>query len=502
MVQKTLLVIGAGLAGLSAGCYAQMNGYKSHIFEHHTVAGGVAAAWKRKSYLIDGGIHFLMDAQPGQPLPELYRELGVDGIGIVPLPGYGRVTDEATGNSIEITSDLDRTARELKAISSRDAGAIDHLIAGARAMKGLDMGAMSFSAPPELSGRLGTLKLFWQMRGLLRYFVGKSSLSVAEYIKKAPIHDPWLRYILENLFLPDVPVYFVMMILGLLAGGQMGLLDGGCRDFVGRLLKRYQDLGGQVAFNATVDEILVEHNRAVGVRLADGSKHRADVVVSAADGYSTIFKLLRGRYVNKEIENRYRNWRLTSPSVTCSYGVAQEFKSEPWLQLIKLKEPFSVGPRMVSGFAVRIFNYSAKFAPKGRSVIQALFDTEWDWWNTLQRDKPRYEAERKRVAAECLQRLETHYPGIRKRVEVTDVATPYTYWRYTLNWQGSPMGWLPVPEVLTKLIRRTLPGLDNFYMAGQWVTPGGSVPGCLYTGRHVVQILCRRAKLPFVTKMP
>ena len=76
MPVESLIIIGAGLAGLSAGCYARMNGYRSHIFEHHSKPGGVAAAWKRKGFLIDGGIHFLMGHRPGQPTYELYRELG------------------------------------------------------------------------------------------------------------------------------------------------------------------------------------------------------------------------------------------------------------------------------------------------------------------------------------------------------------------------------------------------------------------------------------------
>ncbi len=47
--------------------YARMNAYRSQILEHHTTLGGVAACWKRRGYLIDGGIHFLMSHKPGQP---------------------------------------------------------------------------------------------------------------------------------------------------------------------------------------------------------------------------------------------------------------------------------------------------------------------------------------------------------------------------------------------------------------------------------------------------
>jgi len=76
MANKSIIIIGAGLAGLSAGCYAQMNGYHAHIYENHDKPGGVAAWWERQGYLIDGGIHFLMGAKPGQPTHNMYRELG------------------------------------------------------------------------------------------------------------------------------------------------------------------------------------------------------------------------------------------------------------------------------------------------------------------------------------------------------------------------------------------------------------------------------------------
>jgi len=86
-------------------------------------------------------------------------------------------------------------------------------------------------------------------------------------------------------------------------------------------------------------------------------------------------------------------------------------------------------------------------------------------------------------------------------VEVTDVATPYTTWRYTLNHKGAYMGWLPTPKSIMTFVPRTLPGLADFYMAGQWVMPGGGVPPCLYSGRHVVQLLCHKDRKQFVTSV-
>jgi phytoene desaturase len=501
MAEKSMIIIGAGLAGLSTGCYAQMNGYRSHIFEHHTVPGGVAACWKRKSYLIDGGIHFLMSHKPGQPIYGLYRELGTAQANrFLDLTTYGRFIDEASGRSVEITQDLDHLAHDLKAFSPADSRAIEELIAGVRAMQGADMAEMGMSKPPELMSLLDQLEAMWGMRRVFKYLIGKYARSVADYARD--IHDPWLRLVIENLFLPEVPVWFIFMLLGLLADGQIGLLEGGSLNFVLPIEKRYKDLGGQVTYKATVEEVLVEDDRAVGVRLADGSQYRADIVVSAADGYSTIFRMLGGRYVDEKIQNRYENWKLIRPMVMVSFGVAREFTGEPWLSIIKLERPFTVGNRVIDGLVLRLFNYSPRFAPPGKTVVQAAFETEWDFWNELQKDRLRYDAEKEQVAAEVLARLEAHYPGISSQVEMTDVATPHTIWRYTLNHRGAYMGWLPTPEVILTSVPRTLPGLANFYMAGQWVLPGGGVPPCLYSGRHVVQILCHRDGKPFSTSVP
>jgi phytoene dehydrogenase-like protein len=39
-----IIIIGAGIAGLAAGCYAQMNGYQTSIFEMHSLPGGLCTA--------------------------------------------------------------------------------------------------------------------------------------------------------------------------------------------------------------------------------------------------------------------------------------------------------------------------------------------------------------------------------------------------------------------------------------------------------------------------
>lgn len=490
MAEKSILIIGAGIAGLSAGCYGRMNGYRTLIVEHHSEPGGVATAWPINGYLIDGGIHYLMGHKPGQACYEIYRQLGIFNHRRYPdLETFVRFTDEITGRQISFTYDLDQLERDLKKLAPADGKIIDGFIAGAQAMRRADLFGL-MQTPPELMGMFGPLKQLWGMRRVLRYFGPEFNQPMEQYARA--VQSTELRRILENLFLPEVPVWFVLLILGLLANKQMGLLHGSCADFVASMAERYASLGGEVKYSSTVKEILVENHRAVGVRLADGSELRADVVIGAGDSRSTIFDLLGGRYVDKKIRERFENWKLLPPVVTLSFGVTREFPGEPPLNFIFLKIPMVIGSVTIPGFPVRLFNYGTKFSPPGKTVVQALVHTDWDYWNDLQKDHPRYAAEKKRVAADVLLRLEIQYPGITSQVEVADIATPLTTWRYTLNHRGAFMGWLPTPKTMRARVKKTLPGLDNFFMAGQWVMPGGGVPPSIYSGRQVIQILCMR----------
>ncbi len=410
---------------------------------------------------------------------------------LVDMAEYGRFADEVTGKSVLLTTDLAQCAGALKGLSPADARSIDDLIAGARAFAAAGAFNIGMGEPPELAGRFDTVRQVWGMRKVLKFFTGKYGRTAAEFA--ADLHDPTLRYLVENLFLPEAPLWFLFMVLGLLASGDMGLLTGGCEGFVRPIERRYLDLGGEITYGATVEKILAADGKAVGVRLTNGAEHRADAVISAADGYSTVFGMLDGRYADDALRARYRDWKLIKPWVTISLGVAREFPGEAHFTTYRLAEPFAVGPQQVESLGLRIFNYAPAFAPMGKTVIQASFEAEWEYWNDLRvEDRGQYEAEKARVAAEVLRRLEVHYPGLSAQVEMTDVATPYTTWRYTLNWKGAYEGWLPTGSQMMTSLPRTLPGLTNFVMAGQWVIPGGGVPTCLLSGRDAVRILCKR----------
>jgi phytoene dehydrogenase-like protein len=74
---KSIIIIGAGMGGLAAGIYGQINGYQTQIFEMHFKPGGQCTSWQRKGYTFDPPIHHFFGCKPGTSVNQMWQELGV-----------------------------------------------------------------------------------------------------------------------------------------------------------------------------------------------------------------------------------------------------------------------------------------------------------------------------------------------------------------------------------------------------------------------------------------
>ena len=54
---KKVIIIGAGIAGLTAGVHLQKAGYETEVYEKNPLPGGMCTGWMREGYFIDNCIH-------------------------------------------------------------------------------------------------------------------------------------------------------------------------------------------------------------------------------------------------------------------------------------------------------------------------------------------------------------------------------------------------------------------------------------------------------------
>lgn len=488
-----VIVIGAGIAGLSTAVHAARCGYEVDVLEHHTEPGGVCTAWEREGYTIDGCIHWLMGATPGHPMYDLYAEIGAtDGVEFRVVEQFNRLVDEPSGLSLDLTRDLDLLLDQVQAISAVDRPVFERLVRA-----GLDHGISELmpTDAPELTSAWQWIKSAWEGRKDL-WFMMTERETIAGL--REQIRHPVLRELMGRMF-PDMPIPFAAAVLGELARGTLGTVNGGSHRFSRAIERRAKELGAAVHYHQDVEEILVENDRAVGVRTVKGREFRADRVISCAPGYTTIFRMLGGKYTDDAIRRRYAEWPLFQPIAMVSFGIDRIYDELPAGNSIHLDRPLVVGHREVPEIAVRNFAFDPSLAPEGHSVVQAMVPTDFDLWHDLHHAPRRYAGRKEALADAVLDRLERHAPGIQAAVQMTDVATPYTFWRFARCHRGSYEGFLPTPDTLGRHVSKTLPGLDRFHMAGQWVEPGGGIPPAVYSGRQVVQLICHDDGREFTT---
>ena len=494
-----MIIIGAGISGLSTGCYAQINGYKTTIFESHKIPGGLCTAWTRKGYTFDLSMHMLPNSKTG-PFKKIWDELGVT---VDQEFHYhdNKVVIEGNGKKLDYCVDRVRLEEQMLAISPDDSGLIREFIDLFCGRSLMDLVSLE---PPELMGIVSKVKMGFSMIPLMRLFRKYSKVSLQEFAArfKDPFLERAIKYVVDSPGWP-MPGYPMIAMAGFAKTGitESGYPLGGSQKIMLKIAKLYKALGGEIYYNSRVKDVLIENDNAAGVRLENGSVHKADIVVWAGDGHRLIFDILGGKYMDDAIRNMYDTWIPVKPMVHAMFGVDMDLSKEPSRFIFETDKPITIGNDEFRWLTVMMHCFDKKTAPAGKTALEVWYATGYNYWENLIKDRVQYDNEKKRIAEETADALEKRWPGFKSKIEMTDVPTPMTYVRYTDNWQGSPDGWYITTENLTNLNKkRTLPGLNNLYMVGQWTAPFTGTVMAAVSGRQLIQILCKKDRRNFVTK--
>jgi phytoene dehydrogenase-like protein len=407
---------------------------------------------------------------------------------------YIRVEDR-DGLVMRVPTDVDELEKEWVEKAPEDQELILEFTHAVRKFVKFEMPA---EKAPELFNPWDGIKMVSRMFPYMRSFKKWISISTGDYIKK--FKNPLLKKTILFMFIPEMSVLFLIFTLAWMHQKSAGYPIGGSLNFARLIEKKYLDLGGKIHYSSKVEKILTENDKAIGIELENKEIHSADMIISAADGHFTIFNMLGGKYINNKIEKDYENL-MTFPSyLQISLGIDKTFEGEPHHLYFPLDKPLDLGDGTVHKYiGVRIFNFDPTLSPEDKTLLTVMLPTpNHAYWQGLRKkDITEYKSEKKKIADKIIDALDHRFGHIRSNLDAVDVSTPATVIRYTNNWKGSFEGWLLTPETGMKSMKKTLPGLDNFYMIGQWVEPGGGIPTAFMSGRNVTQIICKKDKKKF-----
>jgi phytoene dehydrogenase-like protein len=317
--------------------------------------------------------------------------------------------------------------------------------------------------------------------------------------------DPLLKDAFNELWLPDFSMLFMLFTFAYLHKKNAGYPIGGSLPMSRALEARYTALGGVINYDKKVEKVLTENNKATGIKLSDGSVFNASRIVSAADGYNTIYKMLDDKYADDKTHEPYEKWPTFPSLIFAGFGVNRTFDDEPKTISgfsYQLEKPTVIADATISRLPVHIYNQDKSLAPAGKTVMTVMLQSDYTYWKKLSEDKDAYNRKKEEVGKQIQELLEQRFPGISSQVEMTNIATPMTFERYTGNWKGCFEGWLITPmnaNVMMKPMSQTLPGLNDFYMCGQWVAPGGGLPTGVMSGRKLIKKICKEDGRKFTT---
>jgi phytoene dehydrogenase-like protein len=497
---NSIIIIGAGFAGLAAGIYARLNGYDVRIFEMHNQPGGLCTSWERKGYTFDCCIHWLVGSSPGSGMHDMWEETGVtENRKFIDMDEYMRLED-GSGRTLVLYTDINRLEKHLLEFSPIDKKPIRKFIDGIRMCLNFDFPSKHDPAMKRISKQVKAIFNFAVHGRKIKEWMNITCEGFAAEFK-----DPMLQEAFREIWLPEFSMLFMLFTFAYLHNKNAGYPIGGSLPMAKALEKRFIDLGGKIYYRSKVTRIITGNDIAEGIILEDGTEHRAGRIISASDGHTTLFNLLEGKFGDPKTLEPYEKWAIFPSLIFVSLGVKRTFSEIP-LTVSGLTfhtgKQVMIGDKVRDKLSVHLYNHDPSMAPEGCTAITIMLDTEYEYWKGLASDRKAYMEKKEEIGQTVIELLNERFPGISELVEATDVATPLTFERYTGNWKGCFEGWLITPQnsdTLMKPMSQSIPGLKSFHMCGQWVEPGGGLPTAIMSGRRLIKSLCREDKRKFIT---
>lgn len=479
---KKVVIIGSGIAGMTAGILLQKAGFETEIYEKNALPGGQCTAWKREGYVIDNCIHWLTGTRPGSELHELWKEIGALGeqVGIYEKEMF--FSSKLDGQTLTFWRDKERTRRELLELSPEDEVEINkmmHYVSMAESM------TVPAEKPFDAMGIKDFIKMGMTMKEMSMVMKEYGNMDIKELAMR--FRHPLIQRAITDYMPKGYQAYAFLVSYGTVTGGNGDIPKGGSLAMSLRIANKYKEYGGKIHTNIGVESILLKGKKAEGILLEDGEEVKADYVICSCDTDYTFRKLLPEKYMPKGLKKMYadRGKYPVSSGFQIAYAVDGIFPELTGTRVFSCEE-MQVGKQTVQSMSVQSYDYEPDFAPEGKMVLQTNFsqtEADYDYWCSLYETKADYEKKKNEIALHAVQRLVKEYPFLDGKIRALDVWTPVTYTRYCNAYKGAYMSFVTTKQAKNITVPGVVKGLDNVMLASQWLMGPGGLPTAAVMGK-------------------
>ena len=474
-----VLIIGGGVAGLTAGIYAQLKGHKTTILEQHSIAGGNLTGWKRQGFYIDNCIHWLTGTNKNNVYNQIWKDTGMldDDLKIIKLDSL--FTCERNGQKLTLYRNIDKTINEMILLSPEDEKEIRRF---GKCVK--DFMHISGTGGKNKNKGLGPKSLAKLIPKILKYH----SYTTGQYGKK--FKNPIFYDFFSTLTGPDFSMIAFIMTASDYCSDNADLPEGGSLKAAQRILNRYKELGGTFIPNSKVVNIAHENHRITSVTTEDGTTYTADKIIATLEP-KLLFNNLLHMKMPKKLEKRHASIKYKRFSfLHAAFSIDKD--KLPFEGTLGIEaEPNDIEAK--GEIVYKEFSYD-DFGKGNKTVIEAFVHINESVCKKvieMRKNNSEKYAELKNKIAEYFKKcLEKHFPKFNGNdAEVLDVWTPASYNRYTGTEAGTFMSHSFPSKKIPIIVSNKVKGLKNLLLATQWQTPPGGLPIAAKHGKKAAKAL-------------
>ncbi|MFB9860006.1 phytoene desaturase family protein [Salinicoccus siamensis] len=484
MPQKSVLVIGGGLGGLSAAISLAQNGYNVSLYEKNDHLGGKVNRLEQDGFGFDLGPSILTMPKVFETLFTRSGKKMADYVPTIKIDHQWR-SFFPDGNIIDLYEDLKDMQDKNPSLSDKDIEQYKNLLAYSRRLydttensyfKGVD----DKKDIMQYQGLMSTLKGFDlfstiyqgidrrigndQLKDMLSYFI--------KYVGSSPYDAPAVLNMMIYMQ-HDQGVWYVPGGLGNLAKG---------------LVKLAEEIGVTFHTGSQITMLRHQDGKIIGAALEDGTDLQADYYVSNMEVIPTYEKLIGGNqdYV-KKIKKKFEP---ASSGLIMHLGVKKSypqlahhnffFAEDMKKQMNKIFQCHELPDDPVI-YLVNVNKTDPNQAPPGHENLKVLPHIPYI------QDKPFTAEDYERFAEQTLIKLERMgLKDLRQNIVTKDVWTPEDIERVYGSDRGAIYGTLSDRKKNKGFKHpKQSPHYDNLYFVGGTVNPGGGMPMVTLSGQHV-----------------
>jgi phytoene dehydrogenase-like protein len=504
-----VIVIGAGIAGLTASALLAKAGLKVVTIEEQAKPGGYFMGFKRKGFSFDSSIQWLNHCNEGGFIANVFGFIDSDYPKCNKMNRIRRYKSESI--DYLLTAEPDQFRDQLLKDFPDEKEGITRFFADCK------KNGEHFNVLQKRMRAIETMaiheKILFGLKMLCWVIPVWKTLRISaekglnKYFKNAAI---------KKIFCCEEKFMSVMMpVCWAYTGDFQAPPQGGVEVFINWLCKKIKNSPAQILLNSRVEKVLVENKKAIGVALAGGQTIYSRFIVAACDIENLYERMLPAGTVANKLLARLRAADLYYSSVTvfigldCAasvMGIGEELTSITIDNLAR-KDHFTGDPGQDSLTVQAPSTRDKTLAPAGKSTMTihcaAWFDHEkfWQTGENFERGSA-YKKFKEQFADILIARVEkTLAVKIKEHIEVLEIATPITYWRYTRNRNGSIMGASPTDKNIKNKLAHYCTPVKNLFLGGHWAEYGGGMPLAVKAAANASLLILQKINKPEFRKI-